>query len=237
VTLTPNTVDFLVDGDATLASLQFVDRTFSPTECAVEEGTVPASGLRRILRFDTMVVNMGALPCVIGDPANPAPPLTSADLEYHDCHGHYHLLGYATYELKTSDGTLVGIGQKQSFCILDSVRVVQGYSSMGFDCSYQGLSPGWADIYPRGVTGQWVDVSGVPEGDYFLWLSVNPTGVLLEVDDQQPNVAVVPVHVPAPSAAVANLDDHGDVALEGTGMPYPAGFQATIQTAGDPTSS
>jgi hypothetical protein len=71
---------------------------------------------------------------------------------------------------------------------------------MGFDCDFQGLSSGWADIYQHILDGQWVDVTGVPEGDYRLSVTVNAEGKVVEVDDRWPDTVSVPVHVPDPSA-------------------------------------
>jgi hypothetical protein len=233
LTLTPATVDFALDVAAAERSLEVVERVFDFFDCEVQEGSVVESGRRRLLRFDTVVRNLGELDCVVGDPENPAPPLTPDDFHFHDCHGHYHFEGWANYELRFPDGTLAAIGHKQSFCITDSVAVIPDSPSAGFDCAFQGLSSGWADIYARGVPGQWVDVSGVAGGDYVLVIDVNPEGGLFEADDQYPNHAEIPITLPPPGAAVALLDDHADVPENATGMPTPAGFQASIQTPGD----
>jgi hypothetical protein len=233
MTLTPHSVDFAVDADAAARSLEVVERVFDEDDCTVLEGAVLASGRRRLLRFDTVVANLGALDCVVGDPTDPEPPLSPDAFEYHDCHGHYHLEGWAAYELRFPDGTLAAIGHKQSFCVGDTFAVAPGASSRGYDCAFQGLSSGWADVYDRGVPGQWVDVSGLAGGDYVLVITVNPDGALFEADDRRPNVAQVDVALPDPSAQVALLDDHADVPAQATGMPSPAGFQATIQTTGD----
>jgi hypothetical protein len=231
--LTPNSVDFEVDGAAAGRSFQVVEIVFDDEDCEVAEGAVLSSGRRRLLRFDTVVVNRGELDCVVGDPASPTPPLDPEAFEFHDCHGHYHLEGWASYELRHPDDTLAAVGHKQSFCITDSIRVVPGRPSQGFDCSFQGLSSGWADVYDRTVPGQWVDVSGLPGGDYVLVITVNPEGGIPEVDDRRSNVARIDLVLPPPSAQVADLDDHSDVAAQATRMPTPAGFQARIQTAGD----
>src|SRR5262245_45444652 len=142
--LTPGSVDFEIDGEAARDSLQVVEFVFAPDDCSVEEGAVLSSGRRRLLRFDTVVRNMGELDCRIGDPADPEPPMSADSFEYHACHGHFHLEGYASYELQFPDGTLAAIGHKQSFCITDSIPVVNGMPSHGYDCSFQGLSSGWA---------------------------------------------------------------------------------------------
>jgi hypothetical protein len=231
--LTPDSVDFEIVESETRRTLQVVEMTFEADDCEVEEGAVVEPGLRRLLRFDTVVANMGALHCRVGDPSDPEPPVSPDAFEFHDCHGHFHLEGWASYSLELPDGTLAAIGHKQSFCITDTVRVVPGSPRMGFTCGFQGISSGWADVYDRGVPGQWVDVSGLPGGAYVLVLEVNPDGVLVEADDRRANTLRVDVTLPDPSAAVEALDDHADVVAQATGMPSPAGFQAALQTGGD----
>jgi hypothetical protein len=233
IVLTPDSVDFEVDAEAARRSLEVVERVFDFFDCEVQEGAVVESGRRRLLRFDTVVRNLGELDCFVGEPESPVPPLTADAFHFHDCHGHYHLEGWASYELRFPDGTLAAIGHKQSFCITDSVAVVAGAPSAGFDCEFQGLSSGWADIYARGVPGQWVDVSGVAGGDYVLVISVNPEGVIFEADDRRANRVEIDVTLPPPGQAVALLDDHADDSAAATAMPTPAGFQAGIQTPGD----
>jgi hypothetical protein len=231
--LTPGTVDFTVDSRALAQTAQVVEIQFASDDCEVLDGGVGGPGRRRLLRFDTVVRNMGELACVIGDPADPEPPIPADAFELDACHGHYHMDGFARYELRHLDDTIAAIGHKQSFCITDSLEVLPGHPTGGFDCSFQGLSAGWADVYQRGVPGQWIDVSGVPGGDYVIVVTVNPEGVLPEVVDVHPNTVRVPFHLPDPSAAVADLDDHANDPSQATSMPVPAAFEAAIQTPGD----
>jgi hypothetical protein len=229
--LTPGSVDFTVDGPALTASILVRDRTFSPTECAVVEGSIGASGLRRLLTFSTTVLNLGELDCVIGDPDAPQAPLDPADFEYHDCHGHRHMHGYASYELRTLDGTLATTGTKQGFCLLDNLRMhASARTSPTYHCEFQGLSSGWADIYARTVDGQWVDVTGLPEGDYVLSVTINAEGTLPELLDVHPNTVEVAVHLPDPSAPVNSDDDHGNVQATATPLAFPIGLVALIET-------
>ena len=232
ITLTPDTVDLTVDAGAIQRTAEVVEITFAPADCAVVEGSVIAAGKRRLLRFDTIVRNLGTFACVIGDPADPEPPIPADAFHFHDCHGHWHLEGFADYRLLHMDGTIAAVGHKQSFCIADSLAILN-LPSNGFDCSFQGLSSGWADVYARGVPGQWIDVSGLPGGDYLVVVRINPEGILPEVHDVHPNTATVSFHLPAPSSAVAQLDDHADTPDRATEMPVPAAFQAGIQTDGD----
>lgn len=157
-----------------------------------------APGLRRLLRFDTIVVNLGDENVVLGDPAAPEPPFLPADFIFSPCHGHYHFEGWANYELRDSTGAVVAFGHKQAFCLLDSLRYV-ALPSERYDCDFQGISAGWGDLYSRELDGQWVDITGVPEGDYDLVVTVNADGKVLEAHDEHPNTATVPVHVPDPA--------------------------------------
>ena len=232
--LTPGSVDFTVDGPALGASVLVRDRTFSPSECAVQEGLIAGSGPRRLLTFATTVVNLGELDCVIGDPAAPLPPVDAADFEYHDCHGHRHMHGYAAYELRYLNGTLATTGTKQGFCLLDNRRMhPSARDTPSYTCALQGLSSGWADIYARTVDGQWIDVTGLPEGDYILRVTINSENTLPEVLDVHPNSVEVNVYLPDPGAPVNTDDDHGDVQPAATPLAFPIGLLALIETSGD----
>lgn len=188
-------VDLQIDRVATESTLQLTEEDFAPDDCAVIEGAVAVPGRRRLLRFDTVVVNRGNEDLVVGDPADPELPFTPADFEFSPCHAHYHFLGFADYELRDGAGRLVGHGHKQSFCMLDSRRYA-GTRSPQFDCDFQGITVGWGDRYGADLDGQWVDVTDVPAGDYTLVVTVNPEGKLPERAGGAPNVLRVPVTIP-----------------------------------------
>ncbi len=200
--LTRGTVDFEVDAGALAASWRLEDVDFAPDDCAIVEGSIAQPGLRRLLRFDTVIANFGEFPATIGDPADPEAPFTPADFEWSPCHDHFHFMGYADYELRDVAGAVVGTGHKQAFCLLDSVQVVEGRSTRRYDCEFQGISSGWADAYDSTLDGQWIDVTGLPEGDYALVVTVNPSGAFVESPDLRANVGIVTVHVPDPLAPV-----------------------------------
>ncbi|MEO6026457.1 MAG: lysyl oxidase family protein, partial [Candidatus Binatia bacterium] len=110
-------VDLQVDRAPIEATLQLSDEEFAADDCAVIEGAVAEPGMRRLLRFDTIVVNRGNEDLVVGDPADPELPFAADDFEYSPCHQHYHFLGFATYELRDVHDNRVGFGHKQSFCM------------------------------------------------------------------------------------------------------------------------
>jgi hypothetical protein len=191
-------VDVTVDANAIVDSIGFSDETFAPEHCAVVEGATLA-GTRLLLRFDTIIVNVGDRALVVGDPVDPVPPLTASDFAFSPCHGHFHFTDWAEYSLVDSLGTPVALGHKQAFCLVDSLRYeLFAFGPVYVDCDFQGISPGWGDLYARDLDGQWVDVTGVPEGDYTLVVAVNVAGKIVE-DDVAPNVVEVPVHVPDPA--------------------------------------
>lgn len=197
--IVPGTVDVTVDRNLVASSLQLSDETFAADACAVEEGATQP-GLRRLLRFDTLIVNHGALPLLLGSPTDPEPPLTAADFEYAPCHQHHHFEGWAEYRLETLAGDIVAVGHKQAFCLLDTVMVVPSSPSLDYDCDYQGLSAGWGDLYDHTLDGQWVDVTGVAAGDYVLVVRANVDGKVVEIDDRWPNEARVTVRLPDPGS-------------------------------------
>ncbi len=55
-------------------------------------------------------------------------------------------------------------------------------TSGSIDHFKQGMSVGWTDEYNWFLPGQFVEVSGVPDGDYILDTTVDPTGRLIERD-------------------------------------------------------
>jgi hypothetical protein len=167
--------DLTLEASLITNTLVVQDQFFSPDACEVAEACVGAAGLRRLLRFTTVVGNRGAGDLALG------PPQLDPRFEYSSCHGHYHLTGFASYQLVGSAGVVVS-GRKQAFCLLDSLPLDGSAPGHGYDCSNQGISAGWADSYPRELPCQWIDVTGVAPGVYTLRLEVNPTGIIDESD-------------------------------------------------------
>ena len=73
--------------------------------------------------------------------------------------------------------------QKVSFCIEDSLRFVSGGPAARYpDCSPQlmGITRTWADLYSAGLPGQEFDVTGLPAGEYYIVILIDPTASYLE---------------------------------------------------------
>ncbi|MGH2897126.1 MAG: lysyl oxidase family protein [Solirubrobacteraceae bacterium] len=133
--------------------------------------------------------------------------VASGDVIWHAIHGHYHLDGFAQSSLwaTDADGDRAGAapaatGAKVSFCIATtSINplywaqrafgpddypapdcLAPESTSGGLDHYKQGMSVGWTDEYNWFLPGQYVEVSGVGDGDYILDTTVDPTDRLIE---------------------------------------------------------
>ncbi len=130
--------------------------------------------------------------------------------EFHEAHQHYHYNNFVVSSIWAADskGRRVGTapvrsGRKVSFCMEDE-RIDDpkwGKAGVGVrhyiapDClvfadqdalyNYivQGLTPGWDDIYEWYLPGQYIDVNGVPSGDYVLETTADPDNKLVEPNE------------------------------------------------------
>jgi hypothetical protein len=184
--------------------MEIIDRFFDDGTCALFEGAVGGTGYRRLLRFDTVVMNGGDGDLVVGDRSDPNNPYRDA-FEFAPCHGHYHIKGFSSYDLLDSHGATVVAGHKQGFCFEDSFKY-DGGKSNGYHCGYQGITSGWGDWYYKQLTGQWIDITGIPEGDYVVRVTINQAGTFDEGQNRYPNVISAPIHIPSPRKKVA-IDD------------------------------
>jgi hypothetical protein len=189
--------DLTVDSTVLLPSLLIQEKTFTSTDCAVlDECVVP--GRRKLLRFTTQTPNIGFGEVSIGDPL--VPP-NNPDFVFATCHAHYHYTGYMQQRLLRADGSEAAAGFKAAFCLEDAVRALNDPdvpTAKKYICgttSAQGIQPGWADFYSATLDCQWIDITGVPSGDYELELHVNPDGRIEELRGDN-NTARVPVTIP-----------------------------------------
>ena len=184
-------------------------RKVSELACAVEEDClssitkrIVALGwgdyfYRTLLRFDSFIMNLGRRDFL--------PYLDRSEWEWHECHQHYHSHShFVTYELiyasdlsknassrerydfLFSGGRSAVEGHKASFCLQDSMCVLEG-SSPFFQCSsvdaFQGISVGCGDLYGSELDCSWIDVTNAKKNiDYFFRLTVNPQRSSLESD-------------------------------------------------------
>jgi len=181
--------DLTIDAARLQSSAVVKTRVFKATDCAFMEGCVDARGKRKLLRFDVATPNIGRADLVLGDPSR------SSLFVYSACHRHYHFNGYALYELLDDTGATILTGRKQAFCLEDFTRYDPNAGPAKFTCSFQGISVGWQDVYGSYLDCQWLDITGIPPGDYRLRVTINPDGILAE-SDYTNNIATVPVSIP-----------------------------------------
>jgi len=119
-------------------------------------------------------------------------------MRYHPAHNHWHVLDFASYELRREPSArLVAHSRKVGFCLTDarqafpsavtpstSTYPINPPGSVGCESvSTQGISPGWADAYAYALPGQEIEISGLPRGHYCLTTRADPDGVLDELDE------------------------------------------------------
>jgi hypothetical protein len=186
--------DLTVDREDLIASVVIQEQQFDPTSCAVAEGCIMQTGLRRLLRFDTGTINLGTADLHIGDPTQ------NACFTFSQCHQHYHFRGVGRYTLYTADGTTaVATGHKQGFCLEDvypypGIQPPAPQPATPFTCNDQGLHVGFEDVYPNNIDCQWIDITGVAAGSYTLSVIVNADEYLPE-SNYENNEVRVPVTI------------------------------------------
>ena len=108
-------------------------------------------------------------------------------------HQHWHIKDFARYTLRSLTGTISQSARKAGFCMGDSVdpqRPIAGKPpapgfapNRGSACGAgradalrvrEGLSVGWGDAYDPFVEGQFVDLTGMPGGQYRILNEVDP---------------------------------------------------------------
>lgn len=200
--------DLVVDPSRFVSSLQIVDRNFSEGDCAIQEGVVGGTGTRRLVRFDTVLMNSGNGDLVVGDGSD-ANNRYAEQFEVAPCTSHYQIRGFSNYELLNTDRTVVLAAHKQDVSFGDSFKF-EGGDSNNYSFSNQGIPSGWAAWYHRKQVGQLIDITGVPEGDYIVRVTVNANGVFDEGQNRYTNSVETSIHVPDPHKKV-KLDNSPEV--------------------------
>jgi len=114
---------------------------------------------------------------------------------FHPEHDHIHLEDWAQYRLREvrwdgSPGEVVAQGGKTSFCLRDSRVYDASLPNFRFPGRYnecagivQGVSVGYEDVYSKNLPDQWIDITGLPDGEYWLESEVDPENRILEADE------------------------------------------------------
>jgi hypothetical protein len=101
-----------------------------------------------------------------------------------DGHNHWHIVGYQVFKLQTLGSTTLRLAAKTGFCAFDSYLYgstrpavytwEKTCRTLSDGTVLEGTSRRWGDIYRSTITFQWIDISGVPNGDYRLKVIVDP---------------------------------------------------------------
>ena len=173
---------------------------------------------RTLLRFSSVTANLGEGPLdVIAQRADLSgftptwqriwtdewnyQDVPSGEFVFHADHDHVHFDAFERYRLLDGQGQVVAESSKVSFCLRDSIRVsdapmpTTGIFGNG-DCGdrQQAINPGFADHYNQFLPDQWIDITGVPSGDYTVEITVDPTELIIEADETN-NVAFFEVTI------------------------------------------
>lgn len=182
---------------------------------------------RTLLRLSNAIANVGTGPLEIrGGPVNSNGTQTvlqriyddtgafvdrpAGSFVYHAEHGHVHFEDFAQYNLRavTSGdgvGAVVASGAKTSYRLEDTTvynSSLPGYSSTrGYygGGQTQGISVGWADYYHRSLAGQWIDVTHVAAGTYWLESVADPLNRIAESNENN-NAARIKISIGSASA-------------------------------------
>jgi len=168
---------------------------------------------RLVVTFDGYIHNIGQGPLdVVGNPQLPQGmkqrvrsngewvEVGSPTVRYEtdDGHNHFHLIEAIEYVLWNElQGSQTAIGSKVGFCLVDSEVVEPGQDqaySEELDNFCQednpsattlrmGITPGWRDIYDFTTTLQWVDVSDVAPGRYWIGAITDPNDEIVESNE------------------------------------------------------
>ncbi len=130
-------------------------------------------------------------------------------MTYHSGHGHFHYDGYGEYRLRHNVGGQPGgyvqrpdgtgsVGAKTGFCLLTfsgtfttesgaNSSTLPGFNQDGNapgNCGFdQGIRVGRYDQYSSGLEGQWIDITGVPNGSYFVEIELDAGHAMAESNE------------------------------------------------------
>lgn len=156
-----------------------------------------------------------------------------------DGHNHWHVQNIALYELYSASGQGPRLRRdsKVGFCFFDtnayrlslpgapgSRQYVQAGCGTQQSLSVKnGLSVGWSDVYTWNIGLQWINVTGLPAGEYLLKLTVNPTGRFQEARTSN-NCNWTRIRIPSSGSTVTVLGSGSTCTLPGSApTPMPTG--------------
>jgi hypothetical protein len=151
------------------------------------EATTTTTAVQEIRDKNTLY-RCGTQPKQISECYNVLAEHTAGTFEFHPAHNHWHIGDVALFEIHQDSptGPVVGGNSiKVTFCLIDWYKL-EGNANTAervfFDCetSFQGISSGWVDQYHQSTEGQQLDLTNVPDGNYYLVSTANYARIFLE---------------------------------------------------------
>jgi hypothetical protein len=138
---------------------------------------------------------------------------------------HLFLPGIAQYNLRTvlpgnGVGPIVSSNDKTSMAVVDSssynTSLPGAPSSRVYDSVSDpilGISIGWADVYTTSLPGQWVEATGLPDGQYWLEVIADPYNRIQELNETN-NTTRIKVDLVVPQPQILPGDYNGDDSVD-----------------------
>jgi hypothetical protein len=99
-----------------------------------------------------------------------------------------------SYRLRNASGKSQPVGLKVGFCVLDVFRWDWRAEQCALYRASTRASKGWGDLYDSTLDGQWLDITGLPDGNYTMEMEANPLGIIQETDYNN-NITIVPITI------------------------------------------
>lgn len=144
-----------------------------------------------------------------------------------DGHDHWHVQNVARYELFRANGTVLVRGAKVGFCFFDTSAHwtslpgspswpryrESGCGTRSSLAATMGISVGWGDQYGWDFAYQWIDITGLVSGEYWVRVQVDAGGSYREANESN-DCAWARIRIPSSGSRVS-------LVLRGTGCNPP----------------
>ena len=134
-----------------------------------------------------------------GDTPVSRAPVGEFEFDTRDGHHHWHMDQFVQYDLLNADQSQIVRSTKQSFCLVPTDAIDLTVENADWRPDYYGgglgtacggddaiwirevIPVGWGDTYYQSVAGQSFPIKGLPNGRYYVQVTANPTGEMIEV--------------------------------------------------------
>ena len=160
--------DLVVELPTEDLALSFRSMEVTEDDCELFEGCVGGTGVRSLVELSFTLRNAGDGALDLGRPFES--PLYYPSF----CQDSYVIDGFFAAEIRDADGDVLASGRLSTSCIAD-------LDGGDYTCRAQGLSPDETSAQPIGRC-DFLDITGLAEGDYTLVVMANADHAVLESD-------------------------------------------------------